>query len=258
MLKIFLKKDFWELFWVLTLREIKIKYAQTYMGVFWMLFPPIMAIIITSFFFGILMRVSAEIPNYTLFAYCGMMGWYYFSFLISYTSVSLIQNIDLVHKTNIPRIVIPLAKAMVGFFDIIIWVAISLILKVYYNLPYNFSMIFIIGVVFLNFITGFSIGIWIAIFSIRWRDIFQIIPYIIGFTMLVTPVLYHMNMVPNNLKFILYFNPVAGVIELYRIYIVNTGENIGMFLPGFIFAFVLFFSGIYLFIKLEKKLAETI
>jgi|YNPMSStandDraft_2_1061718.scaffolds.fasta_scaffold14769_2 lipopolysaccharide transport system permease protein len=258
MLNIFLKKDFWELFWVFTWREIKIKYAQTYIGIFWMLFPPLMAIIIASFFFGKLMRVSSEIPNYTLFAYCGMMGWYYFSYLISFTSVSLIQNIDLVHKTNIPRIVIPLAKAMVGMFDIFLWILIALILKLLYNLPFNVSTIFIFGVVFLNFIAGFSVGIWIAIFSIRWRDIYQIIPYIIGFTVLATPVLYHLNMVPDSVKFILYFNPVAGVIELYRTYIVNTGENIIMFLPGFIMAFVLIFLGLYIFFKQEKKLAETI
>lgn len=257
MLNKFLKKDFLELFWVFTWREIKIKYTQTYIGIFWMLFPPVMAIIIASFFFGKLMKVSSDIPNYTLFAYCGMMGWYYFSYLVSYTSISLIQNLDLVHRTNIPRIVIPLAKATVGMFDIIVWLIIALIIKYVYNLPFNFSLIFLIGVLILNFIVGFSFGIWIAILSIRWRDIYQIIPYIVGFTMLATPVLYHLNMVPESVRFMLYFNPVAGVIELYRTFIANTGEDISMFLPGFISAFVLFILGLYTFFKQEKNLAET-
>ncbi len=258
MFRVFLQKNFWELVWTFILRELKIKYAQTYIGIFWMLFPPMMAVVVISFFFGNLMKVSNEIPNYTLFAYCGMMGWYYFSFLVSYTSISLMQNIDLVHKTNIPRIVIPLSKALTGMLDVLVWLSIAIVLKLYFHLPINFSMIFIVFVIALNFFVGFSIGLWIAILSVRWRDIYQIIPYIIGLTMLVTPVLYHLNMVPENLKLFLYLNPVAGVIELYRHLIANTDEQLILFVPGFVLAFIILFVGILVFFKNEKKIAETL
>ena len=257
MFKIFLTKNFWEIVFIFIWRELKIKYAQTYIGVFWMLFPPIMAVIVVSFFFGNLMKVSSDIPHYTLFAYCGMMGWYYFSYLVSYTSVSLIQNIDLIHKSNIPRIVIPISKALVGLIDVFIWLFIALAIKAYFQIPFKVSMIFISFAIILNFMVGFAFGIWLAILSFRWRDIYQVIPYIIGFTMLVTPVFYHLNMVPEKLKLFLFLNPIAGVIELYRKYLANTYEQVSLFIPGFLLALILFILGIYIFQKKEKQLAET-
>lgn len=258
MFGILLKKDFWELVKVFTWRELKIKYAQTYMGIFWMIFPPIMALFIASFFFGNLLKVSKEIYNYTLFAYCGMMGWYYFSYLITYTSISLIQNMDIIHKSNIPKLVIPLSKAFLGLFDVLVWLAIAILLKPFFGISFKFSMIFLVFAVLFNFIAGFSIGIWLAILSVRWRDIYQIIPYLIGLTMLITPVFYHLNMVPPSLKFFLYLNPIAGSIELYRRYIVNTYEDLSLFLLGFIVTLVLLLLGLWMFFKNEKNIAETL
>ncbi|MCX7863152.1 MAG: ABC transporter permease [Bacteroidales bacterium] len=258
MFKIFLKKDFWEYVWVFTWRELKIKYTQTYIGVFWMIFPPFMALFIASFFFGNLLKGSAQISNYTLFAYCGMMGWYYFSYLITYTSISLIQNMDIIHKANMPVVVIPLSRALLGLFDVIIWLLIAIIVKIFMGIQFNISNIFILIAILLNFITGFSIGIWLAILSVRWRDIYQVIPYIIGLTMLITPIFYHVNMVPSSLKVFVYLNPVAGVIEIYRKHLVYSVENIYSFVPGFLMAAFLLVIGLWYFFKHEKQIAETL
>lgn len=258
MLKQFFDKDFWDLVKVFVWREIKIKYAQTYLGVFWIFFPPLMALLVVSFFFGNLMKVSNEIPNYTLFAYSGMLGWFYFSYIISFTSVSLIQNQEIIQKTAIPRIVFPFAKALTGMIDLVVWFMVAIVLMFVFRVKIELSIIFLPFVLFLNFIAGFSIGIWITAFSIRWRDIYQLVPYIIGFTMLITPVFYHMNMVPDNLKIFLYLNPIAGVIELYRfIFLHIPFQNIS-FLWGIVFSFAILAGGMIFFKKQESIMAEKI
>jgi lipopolysaccharide transport system permease protein len=254
----FFKKEFFEYLKVFTWREIKIKYAQTFVGIFWMFFPPLMGIIVSYFFLDKLLRAGKEIPNYTLFAYCGMMGWYYFSYLVSYTSISLLQNVDLISKTTIPRIIIPLAKSITGLIDTLIWVIFAIILKIIFLKNFNISLILIIFPLLLNFISGFSIGLWLSIFSIKWRDIYQLLPYIIGLGMLGTPVVYHANMIPENIKFIYYFNPIAAVIEMYRKYILNIHIDIIKFTPAIIIAIILFLTGIYSFLKQETKLSEKL
>ncbi|HNV96579.1 MAG TPA: ABC transporter permease [Bacteroidales bacterium] len=253
-----LKKDFWDLVKVFVWRELKIKYAQTYLGIFWMLFPPLMALLVVSFFFGNLMKVSHEIPNYTLFAYVGMLSWFYFSYVVSFSSVSLLQNQEIVQKSPIPRIVFPLAKAICGILDLLIWFLLAFLLMLFFGLKPGFTFLLLPFILVLNFIAGFSIGIWIAAFSIRWRDIYQLVPYIIGFTMLITPVFYHANMVPENLKIFLYFNPIAGVIEWYRYLFVHTSMPIFEFIFGFIFSILLLFGGIYYFHKQESIMAERL
>lgn len=258
MFKQFIDKDFWDLVRVFVWRELKIKYAQTYLGVFWIFFPPLMALLVVSFFFGNLMKVSNEIPYYTLFAYSGMLGWFYFSYIISFTSVSLIQNQEIIQKTAIPRIVFPLAKALTGMIDLVVWFVVAIVLMFVFNVKIGPSMILLPFVLFLNFVAGFSIGIWITAFSIRWRDIYQFVPYIIGFTMLITPVFYHMNMVPNNLKIFLYLNPIAGVIELYRYLFLHIPYHNINFLWGIVFSFVMLIGGMIFFKKQESIMAEKI
>lgn len=258
MFKPFFDKDFWDLVKVFVWRELKIKYAQTYLGLFWMFFPPLMALLVVSFFFGNLMKVSNEIPNYTLFAYSGMLGWFYFSYIISYSSVSLIQNQEIIQKTAIPRIVFPLSKALTGMIDLAIWFLVAIVLMYFFHIKIGLSLIFLPLVLFLNFVAGFSIGIWVTAFSISWRDIYQLVPYIIGFTMLVTPVFYHMNMVPEHLKIFLYLNPIAGVIELYRYLFLHIPFHNTNFLWGLAFSFVMLIGGILYFHKQESIMAEKI
>lgn len=258
MFKQFLKKDFWDLVYVFVWRELKIKYAQTHLGLFWVLFPPLMALIVVSFFFGNLMKVSHEIPHYNIFAYSGMMAWYYFSYVISYSSISLIQNQEIVQKSPVPRIVFPLAKSISGLFDLIAWYIVVIILMLADGLNPGFSIMLLPFIFFMNFVAGFSMGIWISAFSIKWRDIYQLVPYIIGFTMLITPVLYHPNMIPEKLKIFLYLNPIAGVIALYRKIFVHTSEPMLSYFYGFAFSLLLLVLGLIYFHKQDKIIAERL
>ncbi len=258
MFKQLIQKDFWDTVWVFVQRELKIKYAQTYLGIFWMLFPPLMAFLVASFFFGNMMKVSTSIPNYSLYAYCGMMAWYYFSYVISFSSVSLIQNQDIVEKSNVPRLVFPLAKSLTGMLDLFIWILILIVMIPIKGLSYHPSLAYIPFIMIMNLIAGLSIGIWIAAFSIRYRDIYQLVPYIITVTMLVTPVFYHPFMVPEHLRMFLFSNPVAGVIEFYRKAFIHAGQSVSEFLPGFLISLVVLFLGLLYFFKQEKYMAERI
>lgn len=254
----FLKKDFWNIVYVFIVRELKIRYAQTHLGILWIIFPPIMGYFIASFFFGNLLKVSKDIPDYTLFAYCGMMAWYYFSYVISYSSVSLIQNQDIIQKSNMPRIIFPLSRAIVGLLDLILWLFIIIAIVVIQDKKLSLSIIYLPFIMSLNFLAGFSVGLLLASISVRWRDVYQIVPYIIGFTMLVTPVFYHMNMVPNHLKIFLYLNPIALVIELYRSVLIHTSFPLLKFLPSLILNILLLVIGLKYFSYQSDKMAETI
>jgi len=70
-------------------------------------------------------------------------------------------------------------------------------------------------------IAGLSIGLWLSAITIKYRDIYHFIPYVIGISIFITPVLYPVTMVPENIKFIIYLNPMAGIIEGYRFLILN-------------------------------------
>ncbi len=249
---------FWSLVFTLAKRDLRIKYVQTYFGFVWITVQPILGYLLISFFFGKLLKVSKDIPDYPIFAYCGMMGWYYFSNIAGFSGISLIQNQDMVQKTNIPKLALPVSKAFSGLFEFFIWIIILFIIMSFSGNYPNFHLIILPFFILLNLIAGLSIGLWVSAFTIKYRDFYHLIPYVVGITIFITPVLYPVGMVPDNLKFIVYLNPMSGVIEGYRWIFLKTGLPIIQYLWGFGALIIFFILGLINFKSVEKKMADII
>jgi lipopolysaccharide transport system permease protein len=249
---------FWTLVFTFAKRDIKIKYVQTFFGITWVIVQPVLGYLMLSLFFGKLFKASNQIADYSTFAYCGMMAWYYFSFVVSYSGVSLSQNQDLIQKTNIPKLVFPFSKAFSGLFEFCIWLIVIIIILFLKGDFIPLKIIFLPFFVLINLIAGLCVGIWVSAFTIKYRDFFHFIPYVIGIAIFITPVLYPIEMVPQNLKFLVYFNPMAGVIECYRWVILRAGLPSIQFLYGFILLFIFSILGLFYFNKVEKKMADII
>jgi len=251
-------KHFWSLVFTLAERDIRVKYAQTFFGLTWMIVQPIISYFMISFFFGKLLRVNQQITDYSLFAYFGMMAWYYFSYIVGYSGISLLQNQDIVQKTNIPKLVLPFSKAFSGLFEFIIWLTVGILIFFIKGNHPDFKFILIPFLIIFNMIAGLSIGLWLSAITIKYRDIYHFIPYVIGISIFITPVLYPVTMVPENIKFIIYLNPMAGIIEGYRFLILNYEMPTYKYLYGLVALLIFFLIGIYYFKRTEKKMADLI
>lgn len=257
-LKIFLSKEFWTLSLIYAYRELKIKFAQTRLNYLWIILPPIMGYIITTFFFGRLLKISKDIPDYNIYAYIGMMTWYYISYLFIYSSTSFIQNQDIIQKSNIYRLVFPMAKVFMGLIDLFFWLLGAIVISIIHNININFDILILLYAIPLHIITGLTLGLSILLFSIKYRDIYQVVPYIISAIMIVTPVFYHPYMIPEHLRYILHLNPIAGVIELYRKAFLNDSYAVNNFIFSFIILLISFIIVLVIFHKKERKIAEHI
>ena len=249
---------FWTLVFTFAKRDIKIKYVQTFFGIAWIIVQPILGYLLVSLFFGKLLKVSHEMHNYPMFAYCGMMAWYYFSFVVSYSGVSLSQNQDLIQKTNIPKLVLPVSKAFSGLFEFSIWLIVIIVILFINGWYPPFKIFFLPLIVLINLMAGLCIGIWVSAFTVKYRDFYHFIPYVVGIAIFITPVLYPITMVPENLKFMVYLNPMAGVIECYRWILLRAEFPSLNFLYGFALLALFFVLGLFYFKKVEKKMADII
>lgn len=151
-----------------------------------------------------------------------MIAWYYFSFIIGYSGSSLIQSRHLIQKLNFPKIILPLAYALVGLVDFIIWTGLLILLMLILHQPITLNILAMPVFVLLTLITGLSISIWLSALTIRFRDLLIIIPYIIGFGIFATPVFFPGTMVPESYSWLLYLNPMAGIISGLRWSFLNT------------------------------------
>lgn len=245
------------LIFAFALRDIRVQYAQTKLGLIWSFIQAITAAIIVHFFFGLLLNIKISSTPYITYAFPGMMAWYYFSYMVTNSGTSLVQSQHIIKKIYFPKLILPLYKTIVGLIEFLIWFILLVIILIYYRQPVHWNILLLpIGII-LNIICGLSIGILLSALTVRYRDAFHIIPYLIGFGVFVTPVFFETAMIPQNYHFLIYFNPMAGVITFYRYCILTTDLSLN-YLFGFIPVIFLFVTGLYYFHRVEGIIADII
>lgn len=251
-----------DLFLILAYRDLRIRYAQTFLGLLWAVIQPLFTLIIFTVVFGRVAQVDTGGVPYPLFAVCGMGAWSYFSFVLNQSGNSIIGAQEMVKKIYFPRLVIPLSKALVGFVDFAIALALIVLLMFYYGFMPSGNIVFLPVFILLTIISALAVGIWLSALTIRYRDFQHIVPFLVQFGLYATPVGYMAGDVVKNLPewavYIFYANPMAGVVEGFRWCILG-GEAPNVY-AYFSFAVVLllFISGLFYFKRVEKVMADIV
>lgn len=247
-------------FLILTLvkRDFKIKYAQTFLGFLWVILQPLTGVAIFTFFFKFLLDTSSwstEIP-YHIYAFCGMIAWIFFSNSLQLAGTSLLQEEMLIKKVYFPRLILPVVRTISAMFDFFISAAVLVVIAIFSGVEISYQIIFAPFILVLTAIIALSISIWLSALTIRFRDFHHIIPYFIGFGIWLTPVFYPSTIIPEDNKWFIYLNPMAGVIELFRWSFFSTTAPSAFTALGFILPVLLFISGVIYFRKVEKQLSD--
>ena len=132
-------QDIWrfrELFYILTWRDLKVRYKQTVLGVAWSVLRPLLSTVIFSVLFGRIARLDSEVPHqyYMVFVFAAMLPWQFFSNALSESSNSIVQNSNLITKIYFPRIIVPASTVIVSLVDFMISFALLLGMFVIYGL----------------------------------------------------------------------------------------------------------------------------
>lgn len=197
-------------------RNMKIKYRRSVLGVLWTLLVPLGTALVYYFVFKSVFKV--QLPNHLVFILSGVLPWSFFSQTFLEGSDSLVGNSGLLTKVPIPIQVFPFVGSLTNLitlvfaFPVIIgaaligdvgihagWVAVPVLILMLFVQAYGFSVIF--GMMYVYF-----------------RDLKHILGILTQVWFYTTPVLYDVSMVPENLRFIIYCNPVGYLFDgLHRV-----------------------------------------
>lgn len=255
-------KDYRDLFHILAYRDLRIRYAQTFLGLFWAFLQPLATLLIFIIVFGKVVKVDTGGIPYPLFAIAGMAAWTYFGFVLNQSGQSIISAQEMIKKIYFPRLVIPLSKAVVGFVDFGIAFLILIVLMIAYKFPPSSNIFFLPIFIILNVVSALAVGIWLSALTIRYRDFQHVVPFIVQFGLYATPVGYPASTVVDRLpdwgNALFFLNPMAGVIEGYR-WALFGGDPISAFsYISFGMVAVLFVSALYYFRSVEDVMADIV
>jgi len=248
-----------ELLYSLVLRDIKIRYKQSFLGIAWAMFTPLAMMLIFTFVFSRITKISTgEIP-YPIFAYCGLLPWTFFSGSLTGATVSLVSNRSLVTKIYFPREVFPLAAILSKFVDFCIALVILFGLMIYFRVSFHWTILLfpLLLVVQVLFMAG--LAFFLSMGYLFYRDIKYIFDVIIMLWMFATSVIYPINVESPTLQRILMLNPMTPILDSYRSLILEGRiPNISSLSLPTVIAVAFFIIGWVWFHKSEYLFAETI
>lgn len=255
-------KDLWayrELIYFMTWRDIKVRYKQAVLGISWAILQPLLTMVIFSVIFGNLAKLPSDGINYSLFSYAGLLPWNLFSSALSRSSVSLVSNGNLLSKVYFPRLVIPFSSVLAALVDFGLSFLVMLGLMAYFKVWPTWMILWTIPLAFLSILTALALGTWLSALNVQYRDVQQIVPFLVQAWMYASPVAYSASLIPSGKWQIIYgLNPMAGVIQGFRWALLGGTPPSNLLFISIAAILVIFISGLFYFRRMERTFADMI
>jgi lipopolysaccharide transport system permease protein len=261
-------KDLWryrELFYILSWRDLKVRYKQTVIGVVWSVLRPLLTMMIFAFVFGEVAKFPApDGIKYPVLVFAGLLPWQFFAAGLTEASNSLIGNERLISKVYFPRMIIPAASVITSLVDFLISLGLMFLLLIWFRVTPSVNLVFLPVFVIMTFFASFGVGLWLTALNVKYRDFKHVVPFMVQLGLYISPVGFTSDlvakMIPEKLRLLFYINPMAGIIDGFRWCFFGDKTSInwsGMFIS---LAVIIFFMliGIRTFRKMEKSFADLI
>jgi lipopolysaccharide transport system permease protein len=217
-----------------------------------------------TFVFGKIGNISTNNLPKPLFYLPGIICWNYFAECIVKNASVFRDNANLFSKVYFPRIIIPLSiifSSMIRFFiQLILFVVILIIYSTNgFKLHINISILLLPLLLLLMAALGQGIGLIISSLTTKYRDLALLVNFGVQLLMFSTTVAYPLSSAPKNLQFWIALNPMTTILEIFRFTFLGQGQFHTTALVYTLFlTLIIFFTGIFLFNKVEKDFIDTI
>lgn len=214
--------EFREVAKMLVRRDMIVRFRQTFFGLAWLLFKPLMLMLAMSFAFGFLagFEKHQSVP-YPLVIFCGVIPWYLFSNAVPDSMNSLLGHLQIIQKTYFPRAIITAACVAVDAIEFFIaWLLFAAGCLWFGYLP-GWQVVFFPLFCLLLLVLCTGVGLWLAVANVQFRDIGNLVPFLLTIGFFVTPVGYTAARIPAEWQPIYALNPLVGIIEGFRWSLLN-------------------------------------
>ena len=249
-----------DLWLTLALRDVKLRYRQTALGVAWVVLLPLLASGIFTLVFGMIAKLPSDGSPYFLFVFAGYLGWNAFQNTLQRCGISLIGNTALVTKVYFPRIILPAASVLASLLDFAVGaVMLLLVLLVRGELPSVQSLALVPLFMLLVQLLGLGLGFVSAALTVRFRDVQYVLPYLIQLLLYASPVAYGVSAVPQAVRRFYLLNPIAPLLDGLRTALLGRGDVHWAAIGGSALVSVAAFAaGVLFFLYQDRQYADVI
>jgi len=250
--------EYRDLFLFMIWRNIKIRYAQSAIGIGWAVIQPLFSMVVFTIVFGGLARIDSDGAPYAIFSFVALVPWTYFANALTEGTASLVTNAQIISKIYFPRLILPLALVLARLVDFAIALVILAGLMFWYGVSPTWGIVALPVLIVLMVLTATGLGMWLTALAIQYRDVNYAIGFGVQLLMYAAPVVYPASLIPERYQLFYALNPMVGVIEGFRAALLGTRAMPWDFIAvGAGVAIVLFVSGMFYFRRKEHIFADV-
>ncbi|HUP08741.1 MAG TPA: ABC transporter permease [Caldimonas sp.] len=246
-----------EILGYLVLRDVKVRYKQTVLGVLWAVLQPLFTMVIFTIIFGRFAKIPSEGIPYAVFVFAGLLPWTYFSNAVTQASASLVNQQALLTKIYLPRLFVPGAAVGGGLIDLAISFIVFLGIMISFGVSPGWGFLALPLLVLLTTAAALGVGLVLAALTVSYRDFRYVVPFMIQSWMYLSPVIYPVSVVPQRWQWVLAINPMAGIIDGFRSALLERPWNFTTLTVSSVSSVLLLAYGLFYFRKTERRFADV-
>lgn len=249
-----------ELFGFLVWRDVSVRYKQSVLGILWALLTPVITMVIFTIIFGKVAKIPTGGVPYPIFSYAGLLPWLFFAQSLQKATASMVAERNLLTKVYFPRLIVPMAATLAPLVDFLIASTVLVAMMVYYHIVPTVHTLYLVPLCVLwAWLTAVGVGTLLSAWNVYFRDVGQMIPFVIQVWMYASPVVYPASLFPERWQWVYALNPMVGVIEGFRWALLGQGSPPGPLVAVSVAISLLFFViGIFVFRRMERTFADVV
>ncbi len=201
---------------LLTLRELRVRYSNSALGVVWSLIAPLAMTLVFTVIYGVV--VPSPQPAYPVFFLAGLLPWNFFSLALTSSTQSITGNGNLVKRVYFPREILPISVVLAIGINFLVALIPLAVLMIAYGVPFTPALIWVIPILATQIVLSIGLGLGLSALNTLFRDVQQMVDILILPLFFATPVFYDLSLVQNaTVRAVLTIgNPMAGLVSAYR------------------------------------------
>ena len=249
-----------ELLGFIAWRDVSVRYKQSVLGILWALLTPLITVGIFTLIFGRVAKIPSDGIPYPVFCYAGLLPWLFFSQSVQRATVSMVAERNLLTKVYFPRLIVPVSSTLAPLVDLVIASSLLAAMMAWYGvIPTPRALILVPLCMAWAWLVAIGVGTLLSALNVYFRDVGQMIPFLIQVWMYASPVVYPTSLIPELLRWVHALNPMVGVIDGLRFALFPGAADPGApMLVSLIVSFALAAIGIACFTRMERSFSDVV
>lgn len=242
-----------------TIREIKVRYRQSFLGAAWAILQPLGLMLVFTAVFSYLTRVPTGDVPYPLFCYAALLPWTFLATSISFAAPSMVSNLNLVTKIYFPREILPMAIVIAAFVDFLVASLVFAGMLAFYRVAPTINLLWLPALLAIQIALTLGAVLFLSALGVRYRDIRFVVPLGLQIWMFASPVIYPASLIPSRFQAMYSLNPTVGLMNAYRSVVIhgNAPEATSLITSSAI-SVTLMLAGYVYFKRCESSFADII